>query len=221
MMKIIGLAGKARAGKDAVAQFALEWCEENGINAERLAFADPLKVSVAACFDVPPSAAIAFCDWLKRSGVFVDAESLEGANSLPASVTAGVSNLKGRRVTGRGFLQRYGTEAHRNVFGTDFWVDATMKPLDARFRELRAPDVVFITDCRFPNEAAAVNERSGEVWEVVRPDNTSLKDGLEAHSSEVGLPDGAIEFRINNDGSLEDLRTLVRSVCAHNLEGVA
>lgn len=211
-MKIIGLTGAAGSGKDTACGFALEWCEEQGINAERLAFADPLKVSAAAAFGIAPDDALDFCNWLKQPGVFVSAERLEGsAGDVPG--VAG-SNIKGKRVTGRQLLQFYGTEAHRDVFGTNFWVEVTERKIGERAGIV---DVVFVTDARFPNEAQMVHRHSGEVWEVVRPG----QETVEAHASEAGLPDGAIEFQIKNDGSLEDLRGLIRSVCESNLEGVA
>lgn len=207
-MKIIGLTGKAGSGKDTVAKLALEWCEERGISAERAAFADPLKVSAARALGLTPDAstekALQFCSELKEDGrIKVE---------LP---TGPLDPIREHEISGREFLQWYGTEAHRDVFGDEFWVNATMEPLDERFRELRAPDVAFITDCRFPNEAGAVNDRCGEVWEVVRPGVAEVA----THSSEAGLPEGAIEFQINNDGDLDDLRALVRSVCETNLEG--
>lgn len=223
-MKIIGLTGKAGAGKDTVAQIALEWCEENDIDAERAAFADPLKVSAARALGFQGASAlgspeeiaecVAFCNALKQDGVGVRVDLYHPAYTGPDPQPPEYEPLA--KITGRQYLQFYGTEAHRDVFDREFWVNATMEPLDVRFRELRAPDVVFITDCRFNNEAAAVNERNGEVWEVVRPGVAEVA----AHVSEAGLPDGAIEFQIRNEGDLSDLRSLVRSVCESNLEVV-
>lgn len=213
-MKIIGLTGAAGAGKDTVAQIALEWCGERDITAERVAFADPLKISAAACFGVTPSRALEFCNWLKQPGVFVTAERLEGEGDIPVGVVE-ASGIKGKSVSGRQFLQFFGTEAHRDVFDSEFWVNATMHPLDERFRELRAPDVVFITDPRFPNEAAAIHERGGEVWEIVRPGQSKV----EAHASEAGLPEAEIDFGIRNVGTLEELTDKVRLICEQKLEG--
>lgn len=211
-MKIIGLTGAAGSGKDTVAGFALAWCEEHGLKAERMAFADPLKVSAAACFGIPAHEAIEWCNWLKQPGVFVTAESLEGKKDMPG---APGSNIHGKRVSGRQLLQFFGTEAHRDVFGSEFWVEVTERKLAERAgTDL---DVVFLTDPRFPNEATMINKHGGEIWEVVRPGQSTV----EAHASEAGLPEGAIEFQINNDSSLDDLRVLVRSVCEHNLEEVA
>lgn len=208
-MKIIGLTGAAGSGKDTVCGFALEWCKEHHINAERLAFADPLKVSAAAALGlntaggetgVSVSNAVAFCDRLKAGGV-IAVYDVDGSTRTV--------------LTGREFLQCYGTEAHRNIFGDDFWVEVMERKLAGRAgTDL---DIVFITDCRFLNEAAMVHKHDGEVWEVVR----SGAAVVAAHSSEAGLPDGAIEFQIRNEGSLEDLRTLVGSVCESNLEEVA
>jgi hypothetical protein len=60
-----------------------------------------------------------------------------------------------------------------------------------------------------------INKHGGEIWEVVRPQQSKS----EAHASEAGLPDGAIEFQIHNVSSLDVLRVLVRSVCEANLKG--
>lgn len=218
-MKIIALAGEARAGKDTAAGIILEWCEEHNLNAVRVAFADPLKVSAARAlgFNGTDEDCVDFCNDLKQSGVSIHLH-------VPNASELGPRQISQKLVTGREYLQLYGTESHRDVFGTDFWVEVTERKIDAldARAELGAEvDVVIITDCRFPNEAKMVNSRDGEVWEVTRPDNTTLTDGLEAHRSETGLPDGAIEFQIANDGSLEDLWLLVRSVCEHNLKEAA
>lgn len=210
-MKIIGLTGAAGSGKDTACGFALEWCEDRGLTAERLAFADPLKISAAACFGVPPSDALAFCNWLKQPGVFVEAMRLEGsAGDLPS---AEGSNIKGKRVSGRQFLQFYGTEAHRDVFDREFWVNVTEEKLNVRAGNL---DVVFLTDPRFPNESAMIHKHDGEVWKIERPNAAAI----EAHSSEAGLPEDDLDLRVNNVGSLEDLQAEVHLVCEARLGGL-
>lgn len=211
-MKIIGLTGRATAGKDTVARFALEWCDERDIPADRFAFADPLKRSAAAAFGIPQHAALDFCNWLKQPGVFVTAERREGSGNVPLSATDGIE-VSGKRVSGREFLQFYGTEGHRDVFGPDFWVEVTERKLNEAAGSIA---VAFITDPRFIQESDMIHRYDGEVWEIVRPGEVAV----EAHASESGLPEGAIEFQIRNDGTLEDLRSVVRSVCQSNLEGV-
>lgn len=207
-MQIIGLTGAAGSGKDTVCGFALEWCEEHGLNAERLAFADPLKISAAACFGIPAERALEFCNWLKQPGRYVIAAQLEGHHNTR-------SDDPQQRVSGREFLQFFGTEGHRDVFGSEFWVEVTERKL-AEYAETDL-DVVFLTDPRFDNEADMIHAHDGAVWEVVRPGQSKV----EAHASEAGLPEHKLDFGIRNNGTLDDLRDKVRLVCEHNLEEVA
>jgi hypothetical protein len=209
-MKIIGLTGKAGAGKDTAAQFALDWCKRNGFAAERLAFADPLKVSAsralgfqgASWLGSPEETAecVAFCNELKQTGTDIQVirrgpDSCELEHSL----------------SGREYLQFFGTEGHRDVFGQEFWVEVTERKL----AEMAwAVDVVFITDTRFENEAQMVHHHEGEVWEIVRPE---LESSSDTHASEAGLSDDAIEFQLINSGDLADLQSLVELACEANL----
>lgn len=216
-MRIIGLAGPAGGGKDTVCGMALEWCEEQGIPAARFAFADSLKRSAAASLGVftggetgvPVKTAIDLCNKIKQPGVRVHVyQSTFHPDEPPTGED--IANISGRE-----FLQFYGTEAHRDVFDKEFWIEAMERKVAAAAGSVA---VCFLTDTRFPNEAAYVRKHDGEIWEVVRPE---VEGAVEAHASEVGLPEGAIEFQIHNDGTLTDLRTLVRSVCESNLREVA
>jgi hypothetical protein len=185
-MKVIGLTGIARSGKDTVAQIIQE--EVDG-RIERQGFADRLKLSAARLFypDIDQEAAIEFCDYLKSSGGIGWALDDTG--------------VQDKGITGRQFLQRYGTEAHRNVFGEDFWLDAVLP-------EGRDDcDVLVVPDVRFDNEAVRVYERGGEVWRLVRD-----VPGVESHASEVGVSEELVLVRIENAGTLQDLRVGVRAV---------
>lgn len=218
-MKIIGLTGAAGSGKDTACGFALAWCEAHGLNAERAAFADPLKVSAARALGFqgaselysPEEVAecVAFCNEIKQPDVTVRVEKYIppycGSEPVPPEY------IPITEISGRQFLQFYGTEAHRDVFGQSFWTDVTAKYLDER--EAEGVDVAFIADTRFPNEGQFVADL-GEVWSVERP----LETKVEAHSSEIPLPDALIARLINNTGSLDDLRDQVRLVCEERLE---
>jgi hypothetical protein len=206
-MRLIGLSGAARAGKDTTGHFIQVWGDRQGFTVERHSFAAKLKVSAARALGQAEldddSEAIAFCEYLKRGGVIAIYD--EDGSEL-------------RTISGREFLQLYGTEAHRDVFGSDFWVEALLAPLDARVRELSAPSIAVITDARFPNEAEAIRARGGEIWEVVREDNPdALTGGLEAHVSEVGLPETLIDRTIVNDGDLAALEREVGIACVEVL----
>lgn len=210
-MKIIGLTGPAGSGKDTACSMALEWCDENDIAAERLAFADPLKCSAAAALGRPGSSAaeaIAFCNMLKQPGVDI-------CMSAPNHSELGPSRFTSTLITGREFLQLYGTEAHRDVFGQDFWVEVTERKLAERsWTDL---DVVFLTDPRFANEAGMIYEHGGELWHIARPDLDSVND----HSSEAGLPWTEFDSGLNNDGTLAGLHDKVYSLCETRLKGVS
>lgn len=106
-------------------------------------------------------------------------------------------------IGGRSYIQRFGQEAHRELFGENFWVDQTnFSPAGA--------ELVVLADCRFPNEAQAALDRGGEVWRIDRP-------GLEPpnnHISETPLPDHLITRTIPNNGSLENLKHKVAAALA-------
>ena len=91
-LKLIGVHGKARSGKDT---FARVLVEEHGF--VRTAFADPLKAAASILFNWPPE--LAFSDEIK-------------------SYKSPLWN----NLTGREIFQKLGTEAIRGTFGDDFWI---------------------------------------------------------------------------------------------------
>jgi hypothetical protein len=191
---LIGLHGRARSGKDTACQFILDWAEENEVDARRDAFADRLKLSAARLFypDIDVKWALEWADLMKSDGTVTI--TFTDPVSEPVSVT--------EELTGRQLLQRYGTEAHRDVFDTDFWVNAVM--------DTYRPDdeLLVVTDIRFPNEAEAIREAGGEVWQVLRTQNVDLED---THASEQPLSPDLIDHVLVNDRSLDHLRSLAVS----------
>jgi hypothetical protein len=175
MHKIIGITGKAGAGKDTIYEILEKQFAHYPLN--RLAFADLLKESAMASLGLEYRAANAF----KKSGSI--------------SIKIGDTEFD---MTGREYLQRYGAEAHREIFGKDFWIDAAFERLQK--------GVTIVTDVRFDNEAAAIHEFGGIIWKVERPG-----DGIEEseHSSEQGVSDDLIDQFILNDGTIDYLRTQV------------
>lgn len=109
-------------------------------------------------------------------------------------------------LTGREFLQRYGTESHREVFGANFWVQALMKNLSAAERYV-------ITDARFANELQAVKYNGGVTWRVERP---GIDDG-DTHESEATPPANLIDATIDNSGTIEQLYVNV----TNRMKGIA
>lgn len=179
-MRVIGLCGAAGAGKDTVAGFLLDAVA----GAKRQGWADMLKLSAARVFypSMGLEQALHFCNWLKQPG-----------NEVHAGCAGGVPVAT---PTGREFLQRYGTEAHRDLFGQDFWLDQVLP-------EGRDDcTLLLIPDTRFENEAERIHERGGEVWKIVRPDQTAV----EAHASEAGIDGRLVDREILNYSDLDELR---------------
>lgn len=99
-------------------------------------------------------------------------------------------------MTVRQFLQRLGTEAIRNGLHKDAWVNALMS-------EYKAGDNWIIVDCRFPNEAEAVERVRGL---IVRIDRGSPVNN---HPSETSLDKYDFDFFIRNNGDMDQLSSQV------------
>lgn len=177
---IIGINGRMLAGKDSFAQIFADIYE----NVERVAFAAKLKESCAALFNV----SLAELEELK----------VEEDVRLVASWDGELDfySFDYQPLNFRQLLQRYGTEAHRDVFGDDFWVRQLLDNV------IDAEKFVLVTDCRFPNEAEAIKNRGGLVIRIVRPDQDDHGD---RHASEQNI-DALVDYFVVNDGDLPKLR---------------
>jgi hypothetical protein len=167
---IIGLSGYAQSGKDEIAKVL----SEHGF--ERAAFADTLREALIA---LNPMAGY---------GLFLtDVVSMFGWEEA-----------KRNYPEVRRLLQRMGTEAGRNIFGEQIWVNKTLGKLDSQKHYI-------ITDVRFQNEADAIRDLGGQMWRVVRPGHGPVN----GHSSEVDLDNYVFDYVVENKGDLEELKTLV------------
>jgi len=189
MYPIIGFTGKMGSGKDTVLARMQHLFGE--ANYRKASFAEALKESAAALFNV-------------------DLDILEAWKNEP-TIRVAILDLRGAgRDLGRSFsireiLQRYGTEAHRYIpgFGPDVWVQAAMREVAQRKladKDGRTVDV--FTDVRFENEARAIVELGGIVYEVEGPAPIDSPDGVAereaAHASEGGISRELIHGTIIN-----------------------
>lgn len=140
-VRLIGLSGYARSGKNAVGQI-LE--DDYGFRQE--SFAQALK-NVAAEINPLLDTGRGASDHLAAL-FFMHGDWDAVKDNVPAV---------------RDFLQRLGV-ACRDQIGPDVWVDA----LARRLRTHPSARCV-ITDVRFPNEANFVTEMGGQVWRIERP----------------------------------------------------
>ena len=183
-MITIGLTGKARAGKSAVAEILRD---RHGFAI--IGFADTLKSMALAIDPVIPIPE--FPHRTARLSQIVE--------------WAGWERAKDRYPEVRRFLQKLGTEGVRDHLGADAWVYAWAKKVDEAYRQGAVG--VAVPDVRFDNEAQEIRAR-GHVWRVVRPGGHGASAA--GHVSENDLPDGLVTLEINNNsGSLDNLGVIV------------
>jgi hypothetical protein len=191
-MKIIGIHGPSRSGKDTICQILLE--EFPLIKFQRQGFADALKISAALALGL-------------RGPNDHDAELLAKMDKIKES---GEIKTPFGTISGRQFLQNYGTEAHRTMFDEDFWVDAVIP--DPSFPRLmvsgviRDADVLLIPDVRYQNEIQRVIDAGGYLWKV----NKKVNGNITGHASETEL-EARWDRVIDNNGTLDDLRSDVKN----------
>lgn len=106
----------------------------------------------------------------------------------------------------REYLQRLGV-AGRNHIDEGVWIKAVLSPYNSTGGKWMWNAVV--TDVRFKNEAYYIKTLTGrgsELWRVNRPGIDAVND----HVSEHDLSDWNFDNVVNNEGSLDELKQLVR-----------
>ena len=184
---IIGISGKAQAGKDTTAKI----------------------INFLRCYpdaswhtywdsDLP----LAFEDNIVH---FADLLKYVAEHMLSVPVYT-MQSMKGKSMTfdwldgmtGREFLQKLGT-AVRNEVHPDFWTRALF------IRHKNNPNLI-IPDVRFPNEAQIIKEHGGMLIRIERPGA-----GAGNHISEIALDDyRGWDIVIDNVGTIEDLYKQVK-----------
>lgn len=149
---LVGVAGNGiGAGKDTVGDYLVQ-----NFKFTKLGFATTLKVSVAELFGLGKT----------------EEEQLKMVNMLKlhpdVKITLTVGKKMIREMDMRQFLQRYGTESHRDVLWYDVWVDALFRKHYLETHEENEARFV-ICDVRFDNELKAIQEVDGHCIYVTRP----------------------------------------------------
>jgi hypothetical protein len=210
---IIGICGWIGSGKDTVADYLV-----NSHGFRRDSFASNLKDAVSTIFG-----------W--------DRELVEGrtkeSREWREQPDQWWSERLGMPITPRHVLQQWGTEVCRGGFHDDIWIAS----LENKIRQRK--DNVVISDCRFPNEIAAIKNAGGKVFWVQRgklPDwyscalidnNTNGKHSLETkekkksgmkyqypnvHASEWSWVGADFDAEISNDGTIEELYAQIKNL---------
>jgi hypothetical protein len=168
-LKLIGLHGKAGAGKDTVADYLTDTYDAH----YRIAFADPLKEACSALLGIN------LID-------FYDRDSKEAVNAA-------------WDLTPRAIAQFFGTEIMREQvtklvpnLGLDFWIkrawlrlEGIYVPEDEGIYSLG--DTVIISDVRFQNEYDWIIDNGGTIIHLTRPGFSGTVGGIENHASEQSI----------------------------------
>lgn len=178
MPRLIGLHGLAGSGKDTAAEILVEQQDWT-----RGAFADRMRTAILALDPI----------------VDFGRDEHEMSRSFRLSeivASLGWDKAKRNYPEIRRLLQRFGTEAGRDIHGENCWVQIVLDPwFDGNY------DLV-VTDARFPNECQAIRDLGGFVIEIVRPGLEKLEGN---HASEAGVPRHLIDVTIVNDGTVSQL----------------
>ncbi len=203
----IAWSGKKQVGKDTATAFAEKMLIKAGKTVGITAFAESLKDVAINVLGIDRRLVYGSNDdketpthvlWdgfpmetrLKYSNESFDERVFSGPRPMPRSGP----------MTVREVLQVMGTDIFRTMFENDVWANSPFR------RDWSEYDVVFITDCRFPNEKRVTEERDGVIIRLER--DTGFVDD---HPSETALDDVEFERTYQNEGSLEDLQDFVRT----------
>jgi hypothetical protein len=228
-MRLIGLMGKSKSGKDTVGQMLVDY-EKNSMT---LAFADKLK---AVCMDLFGfSHDDVYTEEGKARATALPCYKCPACSSIDAYLAAptqvvcrtctavGEPKAFASFWTHRMVLQYVGTEGIRRV-DPDAWVKHAIRRSEywlttshgSGSSEPGTPTIttppklfVAITDCRFKSEMAAIHRAGGAVWRIRRPETDRSAQGLAGHQSETEMdtiPDSMFDYVINNDATLDVLR---------------
>jgi hypothetical protein len=206
-MIVVGIHGKARAGKDTLANFLIDYFKDN-YNKKflRLAFADELKNMCKDHFNLTDDQL-----WGDHKET-PDKRYYKGIS--PNNCGLGLSKLPSSYWTAREIMQEMGTFYRKISY--DFWLDK----IDNHISTLNERDFqgVIITDVRYKNESEYIKE-NGVLIKIVRDDKAVIHGS--DHASEVSLdslPESYFDIYFENDGDLKDLKRAAGETAAAIME---
>lgn len=188
---ILGLTGHAKSGKDTGAYDLIEFLRSDGINAKKIAFADPIR---------------------KIGTIFGFTSQQMSDQNLKETFC----NPNFPLVTPRKFMQLVGSEMFRNNLDKDCWVKVTSTTLNREIEEAKGfldrfanlyPDdgkiypnsVILISDVRFPNEVEMIRLLGGKIVKISRPSLTTGGAGWMKHESEKYIDQIDADISLVND----------------------
>lgn len=162
---MIGLCGKAGAGKDTVAQILIK---HRGFT--RYAFADAVRDAAEA-----------------TNPLVLTSNGGDHERLTTVIDRIGWDRAKREVPEARRLLQVIGTEVGRQILGENCWVDI----VNRKIKEDDSNNPI-ITDLRFENEQQYVQKKYGFIVQITRPDNPDSIAATHASEQFVPTPDFVI-----------------------------
>jgi hypothetical protein len=170
---LIGLTGRKEVGKDTTYD-RIQHLFHSFCSVERVGFADLIYRSASEALGV------SIGDLHKwKSDPKVTIQVVREENGVV---------MEYHSLTVREFLQRYGYEAHRNIFGWDFWEKAVAAVLDS------CQGILVVSDVRLQSEAELIQSHGGTIIKV----HGDKEDHWDLHATEQSLPKGLVAYHIDN-----------------------
>jgi hypothetical protein len=228
-MKFVGLVAPKSGGKDTVYDILKDQKRATG----KVSFAGPLKEICSKVFNIP----MAFLNdpvhkerelkehitltktnlRMVKNECVARLDPYEGTKVLYNPNKASIVGLEGRIIkTPRELMQIIGTNFIRERIYSEWHVRAAFS--DKALEKLTKSGLYCVTDCRFPNEYEFLKNKFGDActfFYVERPEAEELLKTA-THDSELGVLKIKAQLTeaniIKNDGTLDDLKKLVKTL---------
>lgn len=201
---LIAISGKKNSGKDTLCDYCIQQLQVQDWSCEKLGFATELKRQVHVLFGVPYNILYGdnetkgqLCRVKWEDLPFKPTQAWIEKNGWHNEIPRGY-------MTVRSLLQIWGTEIVRSIYN-NAWVDALIVNAQSSFSE-----IIFVNDCRFPNELEGIQANGGVVLRLTRAIYEE-----DQHESETALDQDVFDWArfdrvIPNHGmNLEDTRHVV------------
>jgi hypothetical protein len=146
---------------------------------------------------------VAFADAIRD--LLYQMNPLIGVTRLQTMIDAVGWDIAKQHPDVRSYLQNLGVGA-RKLFGNNFWINQALNPHVYEHPIVGVNKNIVVTDVRFENEADMIKALYGQVWRVRRQN----VEPVNQHVSEVALDDYKFDQILKNEGSLDELKELVR-----------
>lgn len=225
MKKLILISGKARSGKNQLAEYLTTEFQSQGLTTTTESFAAPLKDQCKENFKGLKEILDNISEEIKTTAyslvnakdeIFQRGRFIALENALNKLKIEDEHWYENKTSITRNILQIVGTNIVRNV--DDNWWSKQLRSKVISSQK----DVILVSDCRFPGEIETLSDLNyTHLYETftIRVNRNINNDGLvSVHSSETALDEWTIwDYIVDNNGMLKDLKESARIIVEYIL----